>query len=117
MAGYKPAAPFRTAMRLLNPSQTAVKGVNKQTYPAPSEGMQMFGTFRTFGGTETVINGVLTVTATGYIDTWYRSDLRSDSRIYIVQTGETYEVLGKPENINMQNQYMKVRVRQIGGKP
>lgn len=117
MAGYKPAAPFRTAMRLLNPSQTAVKGVNTQNYPDPENGLHMFGTFRTFGGTETVINGVLTVTATGYIDTWYRSDLRSDSRIYIVQTGETYEVLGKPENINMQNQFMKVRVRLIGGKP
>jgi head-tail adaptor len=117
MAGYKPAAPFRTAMRLLNPSQVNIKGVNKQVYPDPEHGATIYGTFRTFGGTETVINGMLTVTGTGYIDTWYRSDIRSDSRFYIVQTGETYEVLGRPENINMQNQYMKVRVREIGGRP
>lgn len=117
MSDYKPAAPFRTAMRLLNPSMETIKGVNKPAYPSPEQGQKIFGTFRTFGGTETVINGVLTVTATGYIDTWYRSDIRSDSRFYIVQTGETYEVLGKPENVNMQNQYMKIRVREIGGKP
>ena len=104
-------------MRLLNPTPETIKGVNTQKYPEPSKGMMMYGTFRTFGGTETMINNVLTVTATGYIDTWYRSDLKSDSRIYIVQTGETYEVLGKPENINMQNQFLKVRVRLIGGKP
>lgn len=117
MAGYKPAAPFRTAMRLLNPSMETIKGVNKQVYPDPEQGKTIFGTFRTFGGTETMINNVLTVTATGYIDTWYRSDISSDSRFYIVQTGKTYEVLGKPENINMQNQFLKVRVRLIGGKP
>lgn len=117
MAGYKPAAPFRTAMRLLNPSMETIKGVNKQVYPDPEQGETIFGTFRTFGGTETMINNVLTVTATGYIDTWYRSDIKSDSRFYIVQTGETYEILGKPENINMENQFIKVRVRLIGGKP
>lgn len=117
MAGYKAATPFRTAMRLLNPQQVKIKGVNTQVYPNPEVSPKIFGTFRTFGGTETMINNVLTVTATGYIDTWYRSDIKSDSRIYIVQTGETYEVLGKPENINMQNQFLKIRVRLIGGKP
>lgn len=117
---YKPAAPFRTAMILLKPDYTVVKGTPVQEYPKPEDAAEtdrFFGTFRTFGGTETIENNLVTVVDTGYIDTWYRSDIKSDCRICIKQNGDIFEILGDPENISMANRYLKIRVRKIGGRP
>lgn len=116
---YRPATPFRSPMRLLIPTYTRAKGVPIQSYPEPEaeNTPTIYGTFRSFGGTETSENGVVTVTATGYVDTWYRPDIKSDCRLYIVETGETYECLGDPEDIEMKHVYHKIRVRKIGGRP
>lgn len=116
MREYKPAAPFATCMKLLEPIYTAVKGVKKKTYPDPGTVQKKFwGTFRSFGGTETTENDVYTVIATAYIDTWYRSDIKANCRVYLCGTGDTYEILGEPEDINMRHQYMKLHVRKVGG--
>ena len=107
-------------MYLLNPSYSTVKGVRVETYPDadPSklgDNNLIFGTFRSYGGTDTQANDLSVVEKTGYIDTWYRSDIRSNTRIYVVETQDIYEVLGDPEDISMRHQYMKIRVRKIGG--
>lgn len=118
MSRFKPAAPFVTPIYILSPSYQNVKGVRKKVWPDPStlgDDDLIFGTFRSFGGSDTTQNDVYTVEATGYIDTWYRPDITSDCKLYLVPTGESYEVLGEPENIEMRNQYMKIRVRRIGG--
>ena len=112
---YRPAVPFTTAFKLLIPTTTMVKGIKKKTFPDPETAPQIFGTFRTFGGTETTENDLFTVVSTGYVDTWYRPDIKSDCRLYLCETCETYDILGDPENIEMRNQYMKIRVQKIGG--
>ncbi len=113
--GYKPSAPFNVAMKLLIPTTKNVTGTTKKTYPFPDDAPLIFGSFRTFTGTETTVNDLYTVVATGYIDTWYRPDIKANCRIYLCETEETYEVLGEPENISMRNQYIKMRVRKVGG--
>lgn len=118
MRPYKPTSPFNVAMKLLIPVETKVKGVTKKTFPDPSTVDQIiFGSFRTFGGTENFSNDVFTIESTGTINTWYDPSITADCRIYICETGETWEVLGRPENINMQNQFMQIKVKQVGGKP
>ena len=119
MRAYKPAVPFATCMKLLTPEYQTVKGVRKPVYPDPAEvgkKKKFWGTFRSFGGTESMENDIYTVIATGYIDTWYRSDIRPDCRIHICESSATYEILGEPEDINMRHQYMKIRVRKVGGR-
>ena len=118
MSRYKPATPFVTPMYLLNPTYTTVKGVPKETWPAIKDLKEddlIFGTFRTFGGTDITSNDLYTVQATGTIDTWYRPDIESKSRLYIISTGETYEILGDPEDISMRHQYLKLKVSKVGG--
>ena len=118
MSRYKPAVPFATPMYILNPTYKKVKGVDVQTYPDMSTvaaGNQIFGTFRSFGGTDTQSNDLTVVEKTGYIDTWYRPDITSSTRIHIVHTQDTYEILGDPEDIEMRHQFLKIRVRKIGG--
>ena len=118
MSRFIPAAPFTTPIYILTPTYQTVKGVRKKVFPDPKtlgDDDLIFGNFRSFGGTDTVINDVVAVEATGYIETWYRPDITSECQLYLVQTGDNYEILGDPENINMRNQYLKIRVRRIGG--
>lgn len=117
---YRAAAPFTTPMYILEPTYQTVKGVRKKVWPDPStlgEDQLIFGTFRSFGGTDMVTNDVVTVEATGDVETWYRPDITSDCRLYMIPTGESYEIMGDPENISMRNQFLKIRVRKIGGAP
>ena len=119
---YRPAAPFDVAFKILKVKSTAVeKGVPVKTYQDPTSKTEdpqpktFFGSFRTFGGSESVVNGVLVTYDTATIDTWWRSDITAADRIYMIQTGETYEIIATPENIGMRRQYMQLRVRRIGG--
>ena len=114
---FKPYAPFTTAMKLLIPTTEKVKGVSAKTFPEPKDGELIYGTFRTYGGTEKVENGVITVIDTATIDTWYRPDITSDCRVYVCDSKQTYEILGTPEDILMRHQYLQFKVRKIGGKP
>ena len=112
---YKPKTPFRAKMRILVPASTKVKGSVKKVFTDPEASQYFYGSFRTFGGTDTTVDDLLVVQDTGTIDTWYRPDIKSDCRIYIESTEETYEILGDPENIDMANRYLRIRVRKIGG--
>lgn len=114
---YKPYFPFSVTMKLLIPTETKAKGTTVKTFPDPEEGILFYGSFRTFGGTERIVNDVLTIIDTATIDTWFRPDITSDCRVYICETGVTYDILSTPEDINMRHQYMQFKVRKVGGKP
>lgn len=116
---YKPNAPFDAPMKILIPTDTMVKGVKKKVFPNPetlSNDYLFFGSFRTFGGTENFSNNVYTVYNTAIIDTWYRPDITSECQIYLCDTGEIFNVITEPENIDMRHQYMQFKVEKVGGK-
>lgn len=111
---YKPSVPFITPMKLLIPTWDKVNGVRTKVYP--DDGDLFFGSFRSFGGTETTHNDVYGIENTAVVEMWFRPDLKADCHIYLVESGEEYEILGEPENIEVRNQYMKFKVRRVGGK-
>lgn len=113
MSRYRPTIPFNTPMTLLIPTTTMVSGVAKKTY---AESDVIFCGFRTFGGTENLSNGVYTVIDTATVDTWYRPDINADCRLQM-DSGDTYEIVGDPEDILQQHQFLKIRVKKVGGKP
>lgn len=113
---YTPQTPFNVPMKILKPQYVNSNGVNKKVYPDPDTvNLIFFGSFRTFGGTEKEVDGVYSVEKTATVETWYRPDIESDCCVYVMQTGQTYEILGDPENIEMRNQFLKFRVRQLKG--
>lgn len=114
MRKYRPNTPFATAMQLLVPTSTMVKGVRKDTW---TEGLVFNGSFRTWGGTDSFNNDVYTVVATGTIDTWYDPSIKSNCRVKIIETGEVYDIINEPEDINMRHQFLQFRVQKVGGKP
>ena len=108
-----PSLPYSTPIELLIPTVTTVKGVPTKTFPAT--GILLFCSFKTYTGTETTTNGVYSVLDTAQVETWWRPDVKSDCRIRLCETGDVYEILGKPENIYMRNQYLKFKVRAVEG--
>ena len=113
---YRPSAPFTVAMKVLVPTTTSEYGVVKKAFSDPQTSAEFFGSFRTFGGTENVRDDLYTVINTAVIDTWYRPDIKSNCKIYICETGDIYDVVQDPEDIDMRHQYMRFKVKKTGGK-
>lgn len=112
---YRPQFPFNTPLYLLIPTYETVKGVRVKKYPETSDDLMIFASFKTYGGTETVKNDALVVEDTAIIETWFRPDIKADCRIVLSDTDKAYEVIGEPENIDMRNQFLKFKVRRVGG--
>lgn len=99
-------------MRLVAKSER-VNGVTVKTYDP--DGVTRFCNFSTYGGTEQVVNGVLTVEDTAQMVTWYEPDITSADRIRLLETGTDYEIIGEPENIELRKQEMQFKVRRVKG--
>ena len=112
---YKPKTPFNVPMKLLIPEYITAYGSTKKVYPAFDEGIDINCSFRTFGGTEITSNGLLTVENTAVVETWFRPDIKSDCRLVLCETKEGFEIVGAPEDIEMRHQFLKVKLRSIGG--
>lgn len=113
---YKPSAPFNVAMKLLVPVSVSSYGAAKKTFTAPETSELIFGSFRTFGGSENIKDGVYTIENTGVIETWYRPDITADCQIYLCDNGQTYDIISDPEDIDFRHQYLQFKVRKFGGK-
>lgn len=107
----KPDLPYDTPVKLFNPTYTDIRGVTKKVYEG--EGEVIFTKFKTYGGTETTVNGVLSVVDTANIETFYRPDITSASMIKLGD--KEYEVMGVPEDIEQRHQILKFKVRGVRG--
>lgn len=120
---YRPieAAQMTTATRLQTPTGGKAFGVNKNIY-ADAAGVVMVN-WKSYGGTETTSNGVLSVEDTAQVVCWYRPDICSGCRLVRLKDGffedgkpkAVYEIIGDPENIEMRNQFLKFKVRRVKG--
>ena len=81
--------------------------------PQYAKTADIFCKFKTYGGTESTANGVLTVIDTANVETWFRADITASSRIKL--GSKVYEVMGEPENIEQRNQIIKLKVRSVRG--
>lgn len=112
---YRPNAIFelRTPVKLLIPTVTKYNGVTTKTFPEDSD-ILLFVNWKTFGGTESVVNGVLSIIDTAEIVTWFRPDITPNARLKR-EDGKIYEIISEPENIDLGNQFCKFKVQRIKG--
>ena len=115
MKTYKPSFPYSTAIELLIPTYETKKGVNVKVFPPNQEGIRLNCSFKTYGGTETTNNDVYILEDTAYVETWYRPDIKADCRIKVISSGQIYEIMNTPENIDMRSQFCKFKVRAVRG--
>ena len=113
-ASFRPSLPFSVPLLLLLPTITKSNGVRVKNYDN-ANGILIFGTFKTYGGTDQTIDGVYSVVDTAEIVTWYRPDITRDCVIALADSGERYEILGQPENIDRRNQFLKLKVQRVKG--
>lgn len=111
MADYKPSAPFDCPVFLLIPTSKRVKGVLVKSFEPEKD--PFFASVRTFGGTETNVNGVTVVENTAIIETWYDPRFKINMQVRIGDID--YEIISPPENIHMRNKYVKFKVRAVTG--
>lgn len=111
MTKFTPNTPYNVPFFIMIPDYETVKGTRKKIFKKVEE--TFFCSFRTFGGTEKVVNDVVVVENTGIVETWFEPNITSKCNIEI--NGQIYEILGTPENINMRNQFMVFKVRAIQG--
>lgn len=111
MADFKPHTPYNVRAVLLKPTTKTVKGVLKKVYP--ETGDIIFCNVRTFGGTERIVNNTLVLENTATVETWYRPDIKANCRLLINK--QSFEIIGEPENVNMRNQYLIVKVKAVKG--
>lgn len=114
MSNYRPALPYTTPVLLLIPTLEQVKGVYIKKYDEKN-GVQFFCSWKTYGGTETTTNEVYTVLDTAQIETWYKPEIKSDCRIKDLETGDIYEIIGRPEDIDRRHQFMRFKVQAVEG--
>lgn len=109
----KDAYEMRTPVKLLIPTGTTkYNGVTRPIYPA--DGDVIFVNWKSYGGTETTVNGVYSVIDTALITTWYRPDIKLDCRL-LREDGAIYEIINEPENIEMQSTILSFKVKRIKG--
>lgn len=109
---YKPRETFSTVLELYNPTYSTVKGVTVKSYPTePTDVINCI--FKTYGGTEINTNDVYAIEDTARVETWYRPDITSASRLKL--GSKAYEVIGEPEDILQRHQFIKFKVRAVRG--
>lgn len=106
------ASQMTTAMCLQVPTYTDVLGVTKKTY---TDGDVIMCNFKTYGGTESVVNDVLSVIDTAQITCWYRPDIKSECRLKRLSDGAVFDILGEPENLEQRNQILYFKIRRVKG--
>lgn len=112
---YRPNAinELRTPVKLLIPTIQKYNGVSKKVYPKDSE-IILFVNWKTFGGTETAVNGVVSIVDTAEVTTWYRPDITANCRL-LRENGSVYEIISEPENCDMSNQFCEFKVERVKG--
>lgn len=111
---YKPneIKELRTAAQLLKPTYKTFEGKKKKIIP--ETGKQIFINFKSRGGSEVDVNGVLSVLDTANVVTWWDPDITSDALIKL-ENDALYEIMGEPENVELQNQFVTFKVQRYKG--
>lgn len=107
---YRPAEPFTTVVELFKPVYKTVKGVTVKDWETAGF---LHCSFKTFGGTESVVNDQLIAVDTANIETWYRPGITSASMIKL--GAKSYEIVGEPEDIEQRHQFLKFKVQAVRG--
>lgn len=117
MANYRPAEAdqMTTPLKLQIPVYENVIGVTKISRYEDAKEPIFYASFKTYGGTETNVNGVYSIIDTADIVAFYRPDIKTNCRITNLKTGAVYSVIGVPENIDERNQFVKFKVERVKG--
>lgn len=107
---YRPNLPYSTICQWLVPTVVKVNGANTVKYV---DGEKFGCRMKSYGGRESEVNDVYRVIEQYNVETYYNPTIGKNHRIRILQDGSEWEVLEKPENVEMQNKYMLFKIERV----
>lgn len=111
----KPPEQMTTPMRLQKRSIKTVHGADTPDYSDADQDPVIMCNFKSKGGTEAIHNGQYIVLDTATVQTWYRPDIKKGDRLILEQDGSIWDIKGNPENVEMRNQILILKVQNAGG--
>jgi len=110
----KAASQMTTPIKLKERVVTKVSGAKNIVYQDATDPV-IYCNFKTFGGTERVINNLIVIDNTATITTWYRPDIKANCQIELLSDNSIWEIINDPENIEQRNQMIQFKVRKVTG--
>lgn len=111
---YKPcrAAEMVTPAIHQKPTYKTIYGREQKTF-ANAPRPHLRGKFKQKGASDITANGITVINEKTTYSTWYKSDLEGGDRLII--NGVTYEIKGRPENVEGRGRYCVCTLETIGG--
>lgn len=101
-----------TPCKILVPTYVRKNGKEIKEYQSVEESdLMFFCSFKTFGGTESVKDGVYTIEDTANIFCYFNENIKSNCRIVRLTDNAIFDVINEPENVDMRFQFMKFKVK------
>ncbi|MFK7692861.1 head-tail adaptor protein [Paenibacillus sp. HJGM_3] len=108
---FKPTAQFATVVRVQHRVATDVNGAPDVSYIDADPALD-YCNWKSRGGTESTESGTLSVEDTAEVMLWFREDLNQQDRLLLHDKTElAYDIIGPPENIEMRNMWLLLKVR------
>lgn len=112
MSGYRPPARLDCAVTLLVPERSTALGATTKKWPG--DGPVILCSWKTYGGTEQTVNGMLMIADTAVMECWYDPRIVSGCRVRL-KSGALYEIIGEPEDIDQRHQHMRIKLERTKG--
>ena len=109
---YQPKQPFITPLQLFQATKTKINGATVKRY---SESQLIYGTVRSFGGSESVRDGVYISEDTAVIDSWFTPNISAGDKVVMLDDNSEWEVIGTPEDIERKHRFIQFKVRRLRG--
>lgn len=110
---FVPNMPYDIPAQHLRRETQTINGMKKEVFtPADT----FFCSAKSYGGTEKVVNDITVIEDTWQIETWFNPAFKKGDRMRFLDDGSEYEFMATPENINRRGQYMRFKVKQVGGE-
>lgn len=107
---------MRTPMKLrIVEKYERTGGVSKPIYKDATDPI-FFCNFKSYGGTETTVNGRYVIVDTANITTWFRPDIESNCQVIRLSDNAIFKIINEPENVDESNQFIKFKIERIKGQ-
>lgn len=110
---YIPSQILNVPARIHHCTYEKVNGVNTAVYTECED--IVWVSAKSYGGKEQVVDGQYTIIDTMTFNTYYRPDIQAQDLIELVETGDKYEILNTPENVEMRGMFMRFEGRRYHG--
>lgn len=109
---FAPKLEFNTPVRVLHRVETNINGALKISWTPETQ--LSFCSYKAFHGSESLRAGTLGVLDGGTVTMWFDPLITTKDRLKINDDASLeYEIISPPENVEMRNEYLVMKVQRV----